>query len=337
MIHVTLYRKNDCELCESVVNGLIAARDDYIFKLEVIQIDDEPDLIKEYGDVVPVLKIGPYTLKSPFTNEEMRIAFAAAQDREEHIDKILEPTDKERGAEAYQWSKSDSISYWFSNHYMVLFNLVVFIYFGMTFLAPVLMHVGAERPAKVIYKTYGMLCHQLAFRSIFLFGEQPVYPREAAHLEGYLSYHEATGFGEGNTPQELLTARRFVGNDVLGYKVALCQRDLGIYGGILLFGLLFSLTGKKIPPLHFILWILIGILPIALDGVSQIISQPPFSLIPYRESTPFLRLLTGGLFGFFTAWFGYPLVEESMRSSRKLLEYKKERIERAKEREIYHL
>ena len=60
--------------------------------------------------------------------------------------------------------------------------------------------------------------------------------------------------------------------------------------------------------------------PIGLDGVSQIVSQfnlPWLSgLLPYRESTPFLRVLTGGLFGFGTAWFAFPNIEESMRETR---------------------
>jgi uncharacterized membrane protein len=65
---------------------------------------------------------------------------------------------------------------------------------------------------------------------------------------------------------------------------------------------------------------LIGLGPIGLDGVSQILSQ--FNLtwlaqvLPYRESTPFLRVLTGSLFGFGTAWFAFPNIEDSMRETR---------------------
>jgi hypothetical protein len=52
-------------------------------------------------------------------------------------------------------------------------------------------------------------------------------------------------------------------------------------------------------------------------------------LIPYRESTPLLRTITGFLFGFLTAWFGYPYVEESMSENRKYLESKLDRSKRA--------
>ena len=130
-----------------------------------------------------------------------------------------------------------------------------------------------------------------------------------------MSYDVATGLDEN----DLWEARRFIGNEKIGYKIALCQRDVAIYGGILIFGLLFSLTGRRIKSLNIILWILIGLVPIGVDGVSQIISQTPLGILPYRESTPFLRTLTGFLFGFTTAWFGYPLVEETMRDARTLM------------------
>jgi len=328
VIEVTFYRRANCELCDAVIDDLITVRQEYEYKLDVVQIDDQAELESKFGNSLPVLRVGPYILKSPFTLEDLRVTLAAARDRDEHIEKIIEPVSGDKTA--YKWNKSDDISYWFSNHYMVLFNLVVFIYFGMTFMAPVLMKTGAVQPGKAIYKAYSFMCHQLAYRSVFLFGEQFFYPREAAGVDGLLTFNEATGLGEGNTVKELFAARNYVGNEVVGYKIALCQRDLGIYGSILLFGLIFSLTGKKIPPLHFALWILIGILPIAIDGLSQLLSQPPFNFWQYRETTPLLRILTGSLFGFTTAWFGYPLVEESMRNTRKLLEYKKERISRAK-------
>jgi uncharacterized membrane protein len=60
--------------------------------------------------------------------------------------------------------------------------------------------------------------------------------------------------------------------------------------------------------------------PVGLDGFSQLFSQMEWSwlvqILPYRESTPFLRVLTGGLFGFATAWFAYPAMEESMSETR---------------------
>jgi uncharacterized membrane protein len=83
---------------------------------------------------------------------------------------------------------------------------------------------------------------------------------------------------------------------------------------------LYSVSGRRLKPLHWLAWVLIGMGPIGLDGFSQLFSQMEWgwlvSMIPYRESTPFLRVLTGALFGFSTAWFAYPFMEESMTESR---------------------
>ncbi len=211
---------------------------------------------------------------------------------------------------------ADRISLWLSRHYMFLFNGVIVLFLGGAFLAPLLLRTGFSLPASVLYRAYSLTCHQLAFRSWFIFGEQPAYPRQAAQVPALKPYEEATGF-DG---QDLFKARAFEGDDRLGYKVALCERDTAMYGGLLAFGIIFSLTGRRLPPASWWMWIGLGILPVAIDGVSQVVSQLPIgalqAIIPYRESTPFLRTLTGGLFGSMTGWFAYPLVEESMAATR---------------------
>ena len=115
-------------------------------------------------------------------------------------------------------------------------------------------------------------------------------------------------------------AREYIGDKTVGYKIALCERDTAIYLAMLFFGILFSVTGRRFKSLHWMLWLLIGIAPIGLDGFSQLFSQFNWqwlaSIVPYRESTPYLRVLTGALFGFMTAWFAYPTIEESMKETR---------------------
>ena len=101
---------------------------------------------------------------------------------------------------------------------------------------------------------------------------------------------------------DLLTMRKFIGNPELGYKVALCERDIAIYGSVFLAGLTFSLVRKQIRPLSLKLY-LVFLIPLAIDGGSQ--------LIGLRESTPLLRLLTGGLAGVATVWMLYPRVEDA--------------------------
>src|SRR4030042_3556130 len=102
------------------------------------------------------------------------------------------------------------------------------------------------------------MCHELAFRSWFLFGEQPAYPRSSAGVEGLITYTQATGLDEN----DLWPARQFTGNEIIGYKVSLCQRDVAIYAGILLFGLVFAVARRRIRSLHWVVWLILGILPI---------------------------------------------------------------------------
>ena len=204
---------------------------------------------------------------------------------------------------------------------MFVFILVIALYVGAPFVAPVLMKTGMQAPARIIYMLYSPLCHQLAFRSWFLFGEQPVYPLEIAHVDELVPYEEYTN----QTKVDLLSARNFVGNETMGYKVALCERDVAIYVALLIFAIVFVLSGRRIRGLPWYLWIAIGLVPIALDGLSQLPSLAS-GLIPYlpiiRESTPILRTITGVLFGFCTGWYMFPLIEESMNESTQIVNNK---------------
>src|SRR3990172_288232 len=182
----------------------------------------------------------------------------------------------------------------FARHWLLYFNLFVFAYVGLPFLAPVLMRAGLTTPANVVYTVY-----------------------------------------TGIAPDDFWAARAFTGNPQMGYKVAFCERDVAIYAAILLGGLIYGLpfVRRRLRPMHWVAWGLIGIAPIALDGFSQLFSNYPyntlaiFSWLPSRESTPLLRTLTGGVFGLCNAWLASPYVEESMREVRQELEVKLARVD----------
>jgi len=215
--------------------------------------------------------------------------------------------------------------FFFAKHWLAFFNLFVLAYVGLPFLAPVLMNAGLTGPANIIYTTYSPLCHQLGFRSWYLFGERSAYPRDI-----FQQY-------SGIDPNDFFAARAFLGNAQMGYKVAFCERDVAIYGAIFLGGILYSLSfiRRRLKPMHWLAWLLIGVFPIALDGFSQLFSQYPYNLLPlfnflpYRESTPLLRTLTGGLFGLANMWLAYPYVEESMRDVYRELEAKLAKVDAA--------
>jgi len=318
MITVTLFSTPSLAGEERIIRGYLQKNKKRAqYQLVVIDITSDPSLKKEYDGRVPYLQVGPYHLSWPFAQQELQVLLQAASDRQAGLEEIKDPGHTTRMERGRIFSKSDRFTVWFSNHYMLIFNILVGLYIGLAFLAPTFMKVGARGPARVLYTMYSPLCHQLAFRSWFLFGEQSFYPRELAGIKGVLTYGQATGFDE----RDVLTARRFVGNELIGYKVALCERDIAIYLGILLFGIVFSISRHKIKSLPWFIWVVIGIAPLGVDGASQLPSLLSFlpSWLPLRESTPLLRTITGALFGITTAWYGYPLVEESVLDTRRIL------------------
>jgi len=201
--------------------------------------------------------------------------------------------------------RAERIGIVLTRHWVALLVSGLLFYSSLPFLAPVLMKAGAPGPAQLIYTVYRFTCHTYAFRSFFLFGERVEYPRG----EGDGVFERATGINPG-TVEGTLAARDFLGNETVGYKVALCERDVAIYFAMALNGILFAQTRRRAKPLPWWLFILLGIVPIGLDGFSQLFSQPPLNLISFRESTWWLRLLTGALFGTSVAWLIFPLIQE---------------------------
>jgi uncharacterized membrane protein len=309
-------------LCDEAKATLESLQSIYPHRLVEIDIDTDPALQKAYLAEIPVIEIGPYVLKSPFDKQKLMMTIGAARDRRGQLDRLGREDHFDRVRRGQVISGADRAMNWFSRHYLALLNLMMLLYFGLPMLAPVLMNTSLRGPASIIYTIYKPLCHQFAFRSFFLFGEQPYYPLAEAEVSGGKTFEEATGITDIHNPMSFarVEARDFVGNETVGYKMALCERDMAIYASIFLFGLVYAATGRRLKPLHWLAWMLIGIGPIGLDGFSQLFSQMEWSwlsaLLPYRESTPALRVLTGALFGFSTAWFAYPHMEESMSESR---------------------
>ncbi len=325
MLTVTFFSRKGCHLCDQARANLQSLQAEIPHQLVEIDIESDPSLLKAYGADIPVVEAGPYRLKAPFGMPELRMTLGAARDRRGHLEQIADPGYLRRAANAQTMSSADRFSLWISRHYLWLVFFLFFMYVGLPVLAPVLMKANLQTPARLIYTVYSPLCHQLGFRSIYLFGPQVFYPRAAAGVEHLHTFEEATGVSE----DDLLAARQYIGSEEVGYKTALCARDIAIYSAIVVFIALYGLTGRRIKPLHWSLWLLLGILPVGLDGFSQLFSQigiPGLNeILPYRESTPFLRILTGALFGFMTAWFGLPYVEESMQETRQFL-VKKEKV-----------
>ncbi len=322
MLNVTLFTKKNCQPCDDVKTDLQELQSQYPHRLAEIDIETDSALYNKYKDIVPVIEVGPYTVKAPISRQKLQMTLGAASDRKNQLETLGDPVYNYKMNKSKTLTRGDRVSFWIAKRYLLVLNIFMLLYAGLPLLAPTLMHFGLETPANIIYRIYKPLCHQFGFRSFFLFGEQPFYPAEEAKIAGYKTFEEATGITGVSDPYSTsrFEARNYIGNETVGYKTALCQRDIAIYFAIFIFGVFYAATGRKLKSLPWVLWLLLAIAPIGLDGFSQLFSQFNWdwlsNLIPYRESTPYLRVLTGSLFGFFTAWFAYPNIEESMRDTR---------------------
>lgn len=230
--------------------------------------------------------------------------------------------------------------------------VVVGLYASLPFITPMLMEAGLTGVGRVLYTIYSPFCHQFAFRSLFLFGEQPAYPRavtgtsvtpfeayaieDPAFLESYAYWYGIYNDGQQPgtvtlndltdqfTPWFQFASRDFVGNAQMGYKMTLCARDVAIYGAIFAGVLLYSIPAlrRRLRPVPIWLYLLLGIGPIGIDGFSQLLGYPPFNLWSPRETLPVFRVVTGVLFGIMNAWLALPYLEQSMRETREAIEFK---------------
>jgi uncharacterized membrane protein len=221
----------------------------------------------------------------------------------------------------------------FARNWFRILTIVLAVWVALPFIAPTLMHVGAEGPANLIYRIYSPFCHQFGFRSFYLFGDQSIYPREAAGMasDSYEVYTadvpelaEFTPADEFSSVAWTFAHKNFVGNEAMGYKVTLCQRDIAIYAALFIGALIYNLpvVRRRLRPAPLYLYVILGVTPIGIDGFSQLLSYPPFEWWPVRETWPVYRVLTGALFGLMSGWLGLPYIEQSMRETRREIEAK---------------
>ncbi len=194
----------------------------------------------------------------------------------------------------------DRFAGWVGRHWLAVFIVLYGALVWAPFLAPVFMHVGANGPADALYFFYSFLCHQLPERSIFFFGPQPMY--SYAQIKAVWPLDGFAGL------------RQFIGNPEMGYKVAWSDRMISTYGGLWLGGVIYALLGKRAPRLSLAVWLLLGVMPIGIDGLSHLFNDLVAGTTGtgFRDTNSWLQALTlnalppsfyaGDQFGSFNSW-----------------------------------
>ncbi len=300
MHKVILYHhRNDFEIDKLIVI-ISQICEKYSLDFLPIDLDNLENELNNTQHTTPNLVVGPYNLKFPFTIKDAEIAISAVSMKPERTKK----------ASLKESKKRNRLGIFLARFYPSIIGLIIAIFVSGAFLPPLLLQGGKVSMANAFYGFYKIFCHQLAFRSFFINGEQVFYPRALSNINNVITYEQ-----EFNDPfDDVNIARKITGNSVSGYKIALCERDLAIYLSLAMVSFVFQVFRKKIRPIRWYIWVIVGLIPIAIDGFSQIpgLSAGWPAWFPVRESTPFLRLITGTLFGGATALYMFPLMEESM-------------------------
>ncbi|MGQ0601876.1 MAG: DUF2085 domain-containing protein [Anaerolineales bacterium] len=183
-------------------------------------------------------------------------------------------------------------------HWLLILNVVMGLYAGLPWLAPVLMKIGWAGPANVIYLIYSTQCHQLPQRSFFLFGEKLMY-----------SLAEIQAAWQATT--DPLVLRQFVGDAEMGWKVAWSDRMVSMYTGVFVAGLVYALLRRWMKTLP--LWVAVLLmLPLVMDGGTHLVSDFAGIGNGFRDTNVWLASLTfnalppafysGDALGSFNSW-----------------------------------
>ena len=237
---------------------------------------------------------------------------------------------------------------WLNRNWLFVFSLIFGLLIGLPFLAPVFMQFGWEKPARVIYLFYSLLCHQLPQRSFFLFGPESMY-----------SLSEIQAVWRDSIDPHIL--RQYIGDAQLGWKVAWSDRMVWMYSSILVFGWFWRLLRRKLKPLP--LWgLALFLLPMAIDGGTHLVSDISGIGQGFRDSNLWLaeltnsvfaasfyagdglgsfnswmRLISGFSFGLGIAWFAFPYFEQSYKDMANILEAKFNRLETLNQTTLHEL
>ena len=194
-------------------------------------------------------------------------------------------------------------TYFLMKHWLTILIAVLGIINILPFIAPLLMRLGLTGAAELIYMVYTPLCHQMAQRSFFLFGEKIMY-----------APHELPILLSGNFVDDMLALKVFNGNESLGWKVAWSDRMVYMYGMTWLALIIYQQlrTRFQIKRINLILFVIL-LMPMAIDGLSHVVSDFQGGLFEgFRYHNEWLANLTynllpqsfyvGDLFGTFNSW-----------------------------------
>lgn len=173
-----------------------------------------------------------------------------------------------------------------AKRWLEIFLIAFGIFNLLPFAAPVMMQAGWDTGGKIVYTMYSPLCHQMAQRSFFLFGEQIMYNSDELPLSL-----------TGDLGADTLMLKFYEGEVGVGWKVAWSDRMVYMYGATWLAAFGFFLLRRRshvkaISPILFLLLLL----PMGIDGFTHFISDFDGLTQGFRYNNAWLATLTNHVF-----------------------------------------
>jgi uncharacterized membrane protein len=175
-----------------------------------------------------------------------------------------------------------SIFQWIGDHWFATFLILYGLWVFVPFLAPIFMQIGWTGAGNAIYFIYSFFCHQLPERSLFLFGEKTMY-----------SLSEIQSAWQNTVNPMIL--RQFIGNEMMGWKIAWSDRMISFYTSVWLFVVIWYPFRRRIKPISWWGFALL-LLPIAMDGGTHAISDFAGIGEGFRDTNMWLAVLTNNAF-----------------------------------------
>jgi uncharacterized membrane protein len=181
----------------------------------------------------------------------------------------------------------------------VIFGIYVaflVIFMGLVIYTPYLALADAAA-AEPLYSAFSLACHQKISRSQCVFEDGSI--GDCTEQNGTFVLSD----------QKILSIEQ---DGILGFKFPVCSRDVGLYLFMLLsafvYPFIFKMDNKRI---FHPAWLVIAILPLALDGGLQFLSDVGIDLLgfPY-ESTNIVRMVTGAIAGIGITVFALPILNK---------------------------
>jgi hypothetical protein len=85
MLNVTLYTRKGCHLCDQVKTDLDSLQSTNPHRLIEVDIESDDALHAKYLEIIPVVEVGPYSLKAPITRQTLQMTLGAAADRKTQL------------------------------------------------------------------------------------------------------------------------------------------------------------------------------------------------------------------------------------------------------------